>query len=273
MSLSTQGWSTLYAPILGLLSGELVMNVSTSPRLIVMPAIIALAWIWLWPFRPLPLNGFAQEILAFSAALIVLTLSLLQVQTIRVAKYVVLFLGLSAIPVLQSWLGLIPFSGNAWLVSAYLFAFSMMLIAGHSMTLNRASISKGRAEYFIEILAAVFVLASALSTWIALRQYFHLADSIWEVNHNSGRPYANLGQPNNLATLLGLGLAGCLYFYEKQLLGIVAAGVLTFFLLLGLAVTQSRTPWVTSLAILAFWLIKMGDFAPRLRFPSLRSEE
>lgn len=170
-----------------------------------------------------------------------------------------LFLAMAAIPLIQSWCGLIPFSGNAWLVSIYLAVFSLMLLAGNHLAGRREP-----AVSFAAMLAAVFVLAATLSTWIALRQYFHLADSIWEINHNRGRPYANLAQPNNLATLLGMGLAGCLYFYEKRLLGRLAAGLLSVFLLMGIVVTQSRTPWVTSVAIIIFWMIKSRAFKPRL---------
>lgn len=240
-------------------------------KIILVPFTFTISLIWLWPFRPLPLNGFYQEVLAFSAALILLIVLLFMSKTIRVQRNVFCFLVLAVLPLLQSLQGVIQLSGNAWLVSIYLASFALMLMVGNNIAIALMP-SSGKnfgPTYLIASLAGVFVLAATLSTWIALRQYFHLADSIWEINQNSGRPYANLAQPNNLATLLGLGLAGCLYFYEKQLLGGLAAGALSFFLLLGLAVTQSRTPWVTSLVILAFWLIKIGDFSPRLRFSSL----
>lgn len=236
-------------------------------RLLFIPVVLSFSLIWLWPFRPLPLNGFTQEVLSFSAALIVL-LSLLTRKTVLRKSFLV-FLGLAFIPLLQYCFGLIPFVGNAWLVSVYLFSFALMLSAGYSLSPGRSTLRSAGTIAPIDLLAVVFVLAAALSTWIALRQYFHLADSIWEINHNQGRPYANLAQPNNLATLLGLGLAGCLYLYEKRLLGRVASGVLVLFLIMGIAVTQSRTPWVTSLAILVFWYLKKGHFSTRLTTLSL----
>lgn len=214
---------------------------------------------WLWPFRPTPLIGFTQEILAFIAAVFLLTVLLLK--KIRIPFYLFAALGLAAIPIFQHWLGLIPFAGNAWLTSIYLAAFALMLLVGYNLTYN-----KKLTHNFTALLASIFMLAAALSTWIALRQYLHLADSAWEINLNRSRPYANLAQPNNLSTLLGLGLAGCLYFYETRRLGGFSAGLLSAFLLLGLAITQSRTPWVTSLAILVFWFIKVRTFSPRLTF-------
>lgn len=220
---------------------------------------VLLASSWLWPFRPAPLISFTQEVLALTAA--ALLLPLLLSKKILIPIYFFTVLGIGAIPVLQYWQGSIPFAGNAWLTSIYLAAFALMLLAGYNLTDNKKS-----THNFTALLASIFMLAATLSTWIALRQYLHLADSSWEINLNSGRPYANLAQPNNLATLLGLGLAGCLYFYETRRFGHFSAGILSAFLLLGLAVTQSRTPWVTSLAILVFWFIKMRTFSPRLTF-------
>lgn len=218
---------------------------------------MVLSLLWLWPFRAPPQGGFSQEVNAFTAALLVLMLLLFK--PVRVPLSTLLFLGLAGIPLFQNSMGMMAFSGNAWMVSVYLTAFSLMLLAGHTLTTPQPS-----AAAITSILAAAFVLAASLSTWIALRQYAQLADSIWEINHNSGRPYANLAQPNNLATLLGMGLAGCLYFYEKNLLGRLSAGALTIFLLLGIVVTQSRTPWVTIPVLMLFWALKYRHFRPRL---------
>ncbi|WP_285275966.1 PglL family O-oligosaccharyltransferase [Halopseudomonas bauzanensis] len=213
---------------------------------------------WLWPFRAPPQAGFTQEAIAFTAAILILLPLLFS--KIRVQASSVLCLGLAAIPMLQNWFGLIPFSGSAWLLSIYLAAFSLMLLAGNQMVGRQESIVP-----FAAILAAAFLFAAVLSTWIALRQYFLLADSTWEINHNHGRPYANLAQPNNLATLLGMGLAGCLYFYEKRLLGRLSAGILGLFLMIGIAVTQSRTPWVTTIVIITLWAVKSKN--SKLRLP------
>lgn len=232
---------------------------NTFKRVLLFCAFTIFTGSWLWPFRPAPLIGFTQEILAFTAAALLLITLLFK--TVRTPSYIFAALGLAAIPILQHWKGLIPFAGNAALTSIYLTAFAFMLLAGYNFTANKNS-----TKFFTSLLASIFMLAATLSTWIALRQYLHLADSTWEINLNSGRPYANLAQPNNLATLLGLGLSGCLYFYETRRFGRFSAGILSAFLLLGLAITQSRTPWVTSLAILVFWFIKMRTFSPRLNF-------
>lgn len=72
----------------------------------------------------------------------------------------------------------------------------------------------------------------------------------------NGRPFANIAQPNNLATLLSMGLFGVLYFYEKNKLGRLGSGLLVFLLLFGIALTQSRTPWVALPAMLLYWLFK-----------------
>lgn len=217
---------------------------------------------WLWPFRPLPVKGFTQEALAFASALILLIG--LSWHRLHISLSVLFALVLACIPLAQWWSGTISFAGSAWLNSLYLLCFALMLLVGSNLAARQDT-----SRLLVNLLAATLVLAGILSTWIALRQYLHLADSNWEINLHRSRPYANLAQPNNLATLLGMGLAACLYFYERHLLGKIAAALIAFFLIVGMAATQSRTPWVTTFAVLVFWLIKSGSFKPRLRFVAL----
>ena len=131
-------------------------------RLLFIPVVLSFSLIWLWPFRPLPLNGFTQEVLSFSAALIVL-LSLLTRKTVLRKSFLV-FLGLAFIPLLQYCFGLIPFVGNAWLVSVYLFSFALMLSAGYSLSPGRSTLRSAGTIAPIDLLAVVFVLAAALSS-------------------------------------------------------------------------------------------------------------
>lgn len=86
---------------------------------------------------------------------------------------------------------------------------------------------------------------------------------------SGGRPFANLMQPNNLATLLCLGCAGTLYLYERYSLGSVVASLLAGFLFFGVALTLSRTPWVAIMVVSAFWAWKSLAFKFRLTLRAL----
>lgn len=211
---------------------------------------------WLWPFRPMPIHGFHQETLAFFAATLLLAYGVLNY--LYIPRPALAFIALAFIPLLQGVFGVIIFAGNAWLSFVYIFIFALMIACGYNLT------NEHNRQIFHSLFAGILIVASVLSTWIALRQYLHLASSDFEINLHRHRPYANLAQPNNLATLLGMGLAAALYFYETSKLGRLAAGVLTAFLILGIALTQSRTPWVTSLAVLAFVILKKRQITLKL---------
>jgi hypothetical protein len=66
------------------------------------------------------------------------------------------------------------------------------------------------------------------------------------------RPGSNLGQPNQLATLLLMGLASLMFLYESKKLGALTSALLALTLLTGVAATESRTG-VLSLTLLALW--------------------
>lgn len=218
--------------------------------------MLAFLLAWLWPFHGKPWTSFQQESLAFCAGLLMMV-SLLFC-SVRVPVSVVGFFLLATLPLLQLQSGIIFFAGDAWVASGYLAGFGVMLLAGYNWS------AQGWRKELAEFLAVTFLLAATLSAWIALRQYFFLADSIWEINLAGGRPYANLAQPNHLATLLGLGVAGCVYLYERHLLSRASAALLVAFLIVGLTITQSRTPWVTTLAIMVFWALKARQCSLRL---------
>lgn len=102
-----------------------------------------------------------------------------------------------------------------------------------------------------------FLLASFFSVLLALQQWLSLSNSIWVADlPPNARPFANLGQPNNLATLLCIGVACALYFFEKGNINRISGSILTAFLLIGIVLTQSRTPWLACIAVLFFWTWK-----------------
>lgn len=155
----------------------------------------------------------------------------------------------AAIPWVQFASGLIFFSGDALMPSLYLLGFALAQIVGF-----RIVAAYGLRSLF-EPLAWLFVAASILSVWLALYQWQGLSylGEFGLYVAKGTRPYANLAQPNLLATLLTLGLIGCAYVYQLRRIGGLTAGLTAALLVFGIAMTQSRAG-VVLLVIVGGWL-------------------
>ena len=105
--------------------------------------------------------------------------------------------------------------------------------------------------------AGAWLAAAAVSSAIALAQYFDLEGPLypWVNLAQPGQAFGNLRQPNQLATLLVIGLAALRWHVQARRLPRVAAGVLAALLLAALAATASRIGGVELLALaaLAAW--------------------
>ena len=142
------------------------------------------------------------------------------------------------LPWLQWLAGLLPFFGQAWISSAYLLGFLLALLVGARW--EKASPNQLADGLFMAIgIAAIGSVGLQLYTWLGL--YTSGALGVFALEPVGGRPFANLGQPNQLSTLLAWGLMACLWAYLRQTLSRVPAVFMAAFLLLGLALTQSRT--------------------------------
>ncbi len=156
------------------------------------------------------------------------------------------------LPWLQLYAGVIPFLGQAWIASTYLLGFLLALLIGARWAAsNRDQLAHG---LFIAVgLAAVLSVGLQLYVWLGLWESGVLG--IWALAPTSSRLSANLGQPNQLATLLLWGLGACAWAYFYRLLRWGGAIGVAAFLLLGLSLTQSRTGFLAlTAALLATWM-------------------
>lgn len=152
-----------------------------------------------------------------------------------------------AIPLLQWLAGHVSFLSDAVLPALYLLAFALCLVSG-------ATLAAWDRQRWLDALFAALTVAAMVSVAVALVQWTRLGISaVWMAELPPGaRPFANLGQPNHLATLLGLGLIGCLRAYERKALGGWVVALMVAWLLFGLVMTQSRTGWLF-LLMLSLW--------------------
>lgn len=215
---------------------------------------------WLMPGHYFPWASAHQDFSVFFAVLLLLFWCLYSLREFKVPVYFMGFIFIAAIPFLQYFLDVIYFFGDALIVSIYILGFLTSLLVGYNL-----SIHPSWRVTFVRVSAGVLALGGVLSAWIGMRQWLLLSGGIWVADLPLGaRPFANLGQPNNLATLLCMGCVGILYFYETRCLGRLASSALVIFLLLGVVLSQSRTPWVGAVVLAFFWFWKLRAYKSRL---------
>lgn len=142
------------------------------------------------------------------------------------------------IPGLQYACGLVMLPGTAWIATAYLFGFVVALLIGaHWESASPGQLADG---LFLAIgIAAIVSVGLQLHQWLSL----DLSDT-WIIENSNGRPFANLGQPNQLGTFLLWGLLAAAWGLVRKYIGLWTALLAAIYILFGIALTQSRTAWL-----------------------------
>ncbi len=204
---------------------------------------------WLLPNHYYPWVSFYNDFSAF-LALIVLSGFFIFSQGFPISATSLSLMVVACVPVVQWSFGKIFFLGDALIASSYLFGAALAVVSGRMVFFFLGA----RA---FECMAWIILVGAILSCWVALRQWLGFDGNIWVVDLSpGGRPYANLSQPNNLATLLCMSLVSILYLWERFRLGRFSAALVALYLIVGVAITQSRTPWLGALCILVWWSCK-----------------
>jgi hypothetical protein len=167
--------------------------------------------------------------------------------------------GAGLIPWAQYAVGISPFAGDALMSSCYVAGLGMAVILGY----NIAQEKNGQGGLAVMHMFWIAALASAmlgLIQWLKLEEYL----GIFVVETDLGEPaMGNLAQPNQLGTLLLMGVVAYAYIYERYVIGIAAfalgIGVLTAVLVL----THSRAGMLGVVAISVFLLIKNASAGSR----------
>lgn len=152
---------------------------------------------------------------------------------------------------LQVATGVVFFVGDVVMVLAYLLAWLLALYVGQVVV--RAGGPQNLAIFWLTLLgSAMLSVGLALVQWLGVEglNLFLLDLPV------GGRPFANLGQPNNFCTLCFLGCASLLYFHERGLVRAAPFGLAWCWLSFGMALSQSRTGWLQMACLVAglWWL-------------------
>ncbi|SEL64825.1 PglL family O-oligosaccharyltransferase [Acinetobacter sp. DSM 11652] len=214
-------------------------------------AIFSLVMAWLLPYHRSPWPTFGSEILTFIAASFLL-LGFAKFK-LNIPKPQLLLLPFLSIPLIQFIFGQNIYFSNALFSFAYILFFMLMVIAGYQLCLEQ----KKREQVF-KITCLTFVSVGVISAIFAVLQWLdmHTFFSGIIYSFNGNRPYANLAQPNNLATLLILSLLSSIYLFEKKIISSFFLVPMSLITLFGVVLAQSRTSIIVCAFIVIYWLIK-----------------
>lgn len=210
-------------------------------------ASVFISLAWLLPIHYRPWVTYTGELFAF---LSLFTLAAIYLKDkIKLPVISLPLLILAVIPLVQYGAGELFFFDKALTSTLFVFGFWLSMVVGYNLSSDKAD----RTSIFTG-LSYVFLMAGTATGVIAICQWTNLDAHLPGMINIQGntRPYANFAQPNNMATFLMMSLLACLYLYEKKNLQtkwLVACGVL---ILMGVALSQSRTSWVACLCILVY---------------------
>ncbi|MBH2001553.1 MAG: O-antigen ligase C-terminal domain-containing protein [Moraxellaceae bacterium] len=226
-------------------------------------AALLISFAWLSPFHTYPWVTFSSELATFGAGLAVF-LAFIH-QGLKIVKAQLLMFPIVLIPLFQWFFGLVDDFSIALLSFSYLFVFWLMIVCGYNLSLQNE-----KREQLMQGISILLLSIGLLSSLIAIVQWLNLESSFNVVMQLRGnRPYANFGQPNNLATFLVMGLMGALYLYEKRKVALWLLIPSSLIILFAISLSQSRTPWIVCIFIFGYWVYKQRRNQPRFSFYKL----
>jgi O-antigen ligase len=206
---------------------------------------VGMSFSWLIPIHKNPWATFYSELFAALIVIPFVIWSLVKLRSsVKLDCLSIGFLVVSFFPLIQSACNIFTFSAEAPIVSLYLLGFACAILFSRR-------IEEQVPIKLAEALFASLVISSLISTALAIAQVFRLDwGSLVAAIPAGGRPVANVGQPNELSTLLIWGLIGIWYVNLRQNLSALITILLAAILLIGIASTQSRTGWLAVSLIL-----------------------
>ncbi|MGQ0473715.1 Wzy polymerase domain-containing protein [Acinetobacter variabilis] len=217
-------------------------------------AAILISLAWLMPVHYRPWVTYTGELYTFFALFAIAAIFLKEKIKLPVVGLPLLLL--ACVPLIQLLVGQVFFFSTAMMAAIYVFSFWLASVLGYNFSTGQFN----REETFTN-LSYAFLASGTITGLIALCQWTNLDASLPGMVNISGnqRPYANFAQPNNMATFLVMALMSCLYLYEKKKIQTKWLFSCAAIIVVGVALSQSRTAWVAAIAIifyLAFYQYK-----------------
>lgn len=205
-----------------------------------------LSWCWLLPNHYLPWSAFHMDAWAAAMYLPVAAAVLWRTRAdVRVTVSSLVVLVAMTIPWVQYACGMILSSGTVWMPFVYLMGFALAIVVGQKWE-AKSPHQVGDGLFMAIGFAAVMSIGLQLHQWLQINWI-----DIWSMGNGHGRPYANIGQPNQLGTLLLWGLLALAWGAWRAQIRPIVVIFAAIFILFGLALTASRTAWIGILALAA----------------------
>lgn len=209
-----------------------------------------------------PWISWHNEVSIFAAVLLVVASGFLNIskhenESIKIPNLTLVGVLLSGVVIAQYILGSIVFFGDALVIIFYVIVGMLAAGIGFHASLQLKIIgSEVKKNRTIELFAFTIVVAAACSAAISLVQTTNSwGGTSWIATMpNLRRPGANLAQPNQLATLLIMGIASVVFLFEVGRLRAAAASALYILLASGVAVSESRTGLLSFVVIVAWYV-------------------
>lgn len=224
-----------------------------------LPAWFLLLLSWFQPLHVMPWRAWHSEVLAAAAAVWLLMVELGPSARAGnpwpVPRSIGLPILLALYALLQWSLGQMSYLGDALVMTIYLGLVCAAMLVGHAWSRSAdAPPEAGQRLSPLQQLAWVMLLGGLVSTLFALAQLLVVwPDASWLFQpEGTRRPGANLGQPNQLATLLLMGLVSLFYLVENGRISRALGVIYGVCLLLGVVMTESRTG-LLSLGLITLW--------------------
>ena len=208
---------------------------------------------WLLPVHYLPWSAFHSNAWVAGLLLLFVAISFGALSGRQPFHMLPLLAGaLSLTPLLQLAAGQIMLAGTAWITSLHLIGIMLAMLIGAHWQLCRGAVLAD-ALFLAFGVAATLSVGTQLCQWTGANEgLFCSAD--WIVPRSGDRIGGNVAQPNQLATLLLLGVVAYAWAWLRCLLRGWIAVFAMCFLLFGIGLTGSRTALMSAaVMLLCIW--------------------
>lgn len=210
---------------------------------------------WLAPNHYPPWVGFHNEAAMFLALILFFAGSLTAQKSVHLPAFIqVFFASLIGLIWVQWASGLISYSGDALVSSLFLTGVGFAWWLG-----VRTVFVSDEGERMLVLAAILMVVAACASSGMAGLQWLSHEKDMWFfiAERGTNRPYANLAQPNLLATLLVMGFVFAYLLYLRRHLQTWQLSAIAAWLSFGLIMTESRAGLLSSFCLGIFFLIRV----------------
>lgn len=209
-----------------------------------------LAWLAYDHYRPW-VNFHSEALALFGIGLLVAGRCFSSYPSAATAPRVVWWVMAAALlPWLQYFLGISLFAGDALIVSLYLCGLGAAIWLGYGyVTISQEKEAGLTTVFYVLWVVALASAAIGLLQWLTLQEPL----AMYVVQTDAGdRAMGNLGQPNQLATLLLMGMAALAWTFERKRIGRWGLVTGIAFMTMALVLAQSRAGMLSALIVTIF---------------------